>query len=377
MNSSNKGISNFIRSRCESISRPSRHSSHSSQSTYRSGRSFTDHRGTRTLDRNVVISGPLELAPDSSKSGIGKVDLSPFQTSPKSKQEAAPNYATLPHPQLLKNSYKSVSDSRLPQVSSQVVETTSHELPVKSFAETKNLQSSSDSGSLSSTETVTSQLISKPTIENLNYVTDEVEFPCPISVRAAKYNRFGVRTDRTPQVTSVIFRMLGRQNWDTIRPSQLSSIEMLPLAGLEITSLLPHDLSGFVNLKTLFLFENNLTTLPENIFSETPFLKSIYMGNNRIESLPVNIFKSIDSLECLRLYNNSLTSFPEEMLDDLSNVSDFSLFMNNIEELPENFLEKLPALKQFYIFENPFCDSSEFPSFREKLLSRGIQFLDI
>jgi Leucine-rich repeat (LRR) protein len=75
-----------------------------------------------------------------------------------------------------------------------------------------------------------------------------------------------------------------------------------------LTSLPENMFAKFTNLQVLKLSGNYITSLPENIFKYNKQLQVLYLDNNELISLPENIFDNLEKLKDLQLYNNNLTS---------------------------------------------------------------------
>jgi Leucine-rich repeat (LRR) protein len=79
------------------------------------------------------------------------------------------------------------------------------------------------------------------------------------------------------------------------------------------------DLNAFIqsiakyNIVELDFSENQLTSLPENIFKNLPKLQRLSLDNNQLTSLPENIFNNLHNLEYLHLEFNKLTSLPKSI----------------------------------------------------------------
>jgi len=77
---------------------------------------------------------------------------------------------------------------------------------------------------------------------------------------------------------------------------------------VKINSLSVHSVEQIVNLQSLNLFFNQLTTLPGEIFNLTN-LQSLNLSFNKLSTLPGEIF-NLTNLQKLYLYNNQLSTLP-------------------------------------------------------------------
>ena len=103
-----------------------------------------------------------------------------------------------------------------------------------------------------------------------------------------------------------------------VTDSHLLDITSLDLSGDEITSLAVGDFSGLGALRSLDLSDNSLTSLPAGLFDELYSLNTLRLHDNDIASLPAAIFDQLFVLETLTLHGNEVTELPDGMFDDLS-----------------------------------------------------------
>ena len=122
-------------------------------------------------------------------------------------------------------------------------------------------------------------------------------------------------SERTLQVREAILGVV-RLNfptisgYDAITKSHLSGITTLYLNNQNITSLKAGDFDDLIGLEELRLNNNQLTTLPDGIFNNLTSLTDINLYNNQLSSLPAGIFEGLTSLTTLRLGRNVVDPFP-------------------------------------------------------------------
>lgn len=107
---------------------------------------------------------------------------------------------------------------------------------------------------------------------------------------------------------------------------------------------LPGWLSGCSELRSLFVSNNALTSLPEHLFcNEMPFLHTVQLAYNQLQCLPT-IQRRLPIQE-LFLQNNSLSSLPENFFKYVHNIKVLNLSNNRLCDFPKPdevlFLEKL------------------------------------
>ncbi len=170
---------------------------------------------------------------------------------------------------------------------------------------------------------------------------------------------------RTPQVRDGILAILpGVSDCAAVTDADLSGISgRLDLnvqeTGEEMTALQPGDFAGLTNLQILYLIDNSLETLPEDIFEGLAALTTIHLQNNGLKELPEDIFDGLGSLSSLHLANNKLSELPEDVFDGLTEMDGLFLTQNQLSELPEDVFEGLTGLKTLYLDGNELSALSE------------------
>ncbi|MEH2307296.1 COR domain-containing protein, partial [Nostoc sp.] len=86
------------------------------------------------------------------------------------------------------------------------------------------------------------------------------------------------------------------------------------------------------NLQTLYLYNNQLSSLPPE-FGKLTNLQTLYLYNNQLSSLPPE-FGKLTNLQTLDLYNNQLSSLPRE-IRQLPNLRKLDLRRNPVPIPPE------------------------------------------
>lgn len=96
---------------------------------------------------------------------------------------------------------------------------------------------------------------------------------------------------------------------------ELSSLQSLDMAGNQLTSI-PSGLPE--SLEYLYLQNNKITVVSENVFESTPKLKGIYLRFNKIAvgALKVNTFQSLQHLQVLDIEGNLEFSNTSKNKDD-------------------------------------------------------------
>ena len=104
-----------------------------------------------------------------------------------------------------------------------------------------------------------------------------------------------------------------------------TKLERLRLGDNNLESL-PDDLfAGLTDLQVLDLSENRLTALDENAFADLSGLTRLYLSNNRLSSLPPDLFNPLKSLQILELENNQLAALPPGIFSNLPEIQRLGL----------------------------------------------------
>ena len=149
--------------------------------------------------------------------------------------------------------------------------------------------------------------------------------------------------DRTPQVVNAIREHLpSRRDWDDSDErcharcrGNLCAIGRLDLQELNVTTLKRRDFIGLVNLQTLDLSQNYLTSLPPGLLDDQGKLTTLNLNDNHLTALPEGLFDGLTSLETLNLSRNSLTDLPEGVFDFTRSLSLLRLTGNHLVGLSE------------------------------------------
>lgn len=130
--------------------------------------------------------------------------------------------------------------------------------------------------------------------------------------------------------------------------SQLTNLKELNLSRNEITDF-PVEIRALHQLKTLYMNQNNIKTIPENVFPSLENLNFLKLSTNRLEKLPSDISRCQD-LTYLNLSNNCLKDlYP---LVGLSHLKELYVERNQLAELPDRLFQN-SSLNVFKANGNP------------------------
>jgi hypothetical protein len=123
--------------------------------------------------------------------------------------------------------------------------------------------------------------------------------------------------------------------------------------------------SGFNNLESLDLSENNITGFNANDFILPTTLYSLNLARNNIQNIPTELFQQkLLWLECLDLSGNQITELSSEMFSGLLFLNWLSLSNNDIVSLPDDLFHKVGELYphfrlNIFVCNNPISDNWE------------------
>ena len=133
----------------------------------------------------------------------------------------------------------------------------------------------------------------------------------------------------------------------------LGSLEILELAGNQI-SVLPEDVfDSLISLRILGLSRNEIGVLPDDVFDGLDSLTFLNLDLNQISVLPDDVFTGLHSLTQLLVANNQIAGLPEGVFDGLSQLYRLELNGNQLSELPEGVFDGLGGLLQLWLSNNP------------------------
>jgi len=102
----------------------------------------------------------------------------------------------------------------------------------------------------------------------------------------------------------------------------VTKLQVLNIGNNEITSL--PVLDGLTNLKTLYLFNNKLTSI-NGIFPKSKKLEFVSANNNNLKELPAEFADT--KMKTLNFDNNNVTNLPEEYVN-MTFISSVSMSRN-------------------------------------------------
>jgi len=115
------------------------------------------------------------------------------------------------------------------------------------------------------------------------------------------------------------------------------------------------------HLNALHLYSNRIAALPEDALVNLGNLTLLYLQDNLLEELVDNVFRGLEKLHALHLYENSIRSVGRDAFAGLVSLSLLAIDNNDIEFLEEGTLttEDQTNLREITLDGNPFyCNCS-------------------
>ncbi|XP_071852289.1 uncharacterized protein [Apostichopus japonicus] len=134
--------------------------------------------------------------------------------------------------------------------------------------------------------------------------------------------------------------------------SDMISLQYLSLSQNNLTALPEYIFSDMISLQRLLLYQNNLTALPEHIFSDLISLQYLDLGENKLGSLPMHIFSNLSKLVRLNLGENKLGSLPMHIFSNLSKLEELYLAKNKLGSLQMHIFSNLSNLEELLLYQN-------------------------
>ena len=133
----------------------------------------------------------------------------------------------------------------------------------------------------------------------------------------------------------------------------------LALDSYGITALAAGDFAGLASLTELGLGDNDLSTLPDDVFEPLTALTGLYLNTNDLTTLPAGVFGPLTSLTELYLFDNALSTLPAGVFAGLTALTILDLIDNDLTTLPAGVFAGLTALTELYLDAN---DLSTLPA---------------
>ncbi|XP_068780358.1 toll-like receptor 13 [Struthio camelus] len=143
--------------------------------------------------------------------------------------------------------------------------------------------------------------------------------------------------------------------------------------GLKI---IPHKFfQGLTALRTLFLSQNKLLSIPSDVFDDLAQLQYLTLADssNGMQDLPPGIFKNLTRLETLDLENVGLHSLTLEVFGNLSRLKTLKLAKNELQTVNQSVAQRLGALRYLDLRKCPLSCTCENTWFQTWLNNSRVQ----
>jgi len=144
-------------------------------------------------------------------------------------------------------------------------------------------------------------------------------------------------------------------SFETVGPNLfigLTKIENICLSRKAIQFLEQNLFNSLVNLKRIFLGDNNLKEIVPGIFDGLYNLEDIDLSVNKIKVLKANVFKGLKNLKIIDLGDNQIEKIHQNVFNGLDNLQIIDLQYNNIQAIHPDLFRGLVNLKRIYFYEN-------------------------
>ena len=164
--------------------------------------------------------------------------------------------------------------------------------------------------------------------------------------------------ERTKKVRDELLRLIGNNEGTAVACADVTATHLaaitrtLDLSGQNIAALKAGDFAGLTSLTNLYLFNNALTTLPDDVFDDLTALEILTLGRNDLLTLPAGVFDRLIALTELGLDNNALSSLPGGVFDELGALDILVLARNGLTTLPGDVFDALGALTVLNLHDN-------------------------
>ena len=133
---------------------------------------------------------------------------------------------------------------------------------------------------------------------------------------------------------------------------KLTNLEELNLKENQIQTINEGAFDEISNLKQLWLWRNEMTTVKYGMFRGLNSLSRIVLQENNIQEVEDGSFRDLKKLEYLFLNSNEFTKVTSEMFSGLESLELISLYDNKINRIDQNAFSNLKSLTSLILANN-------------------------
>ncbi|KAL3209832.1 hypothetical protein MRX96_037644 [Rhipicephalus microplus] len=134
--------------------------------------------------------------------------------------------------------------------------------------------------------------------------------------------------------------------------TNLTSVKNLDLLLNHLTNITDGDLADLRNMKNIRMVNNRLTSLPANLFKENTKLLNLDLSYNDLNELPLTVFEKQFVLETLIFYRNNFVTLKAGPFDNLISLKVLSFEYNFIESIEQETFQRLQKLEDLKLGRN-------------------------
>jgi Leucine-rich repeat (LRR) protein len=120
-----------------------------------------------------------------------------------------------------------------------------------------------------------------------------------------------------------------------------SQLEVLNAAGTELRNLLPRTFEKAENMLAIFLQNNRITKIGNEVFGDVRGLRVLDLSNNQIVKIHAKTFAELESLGDLNLSNNRISELDDETFANLRSLKSIGLESNKLTMIASNLFTKV------------------------------------
>ena len=159
-------------------------------------------------------------------------------------------------------------------------------------------------------------------------------------------------------------------------------LHVLSLRGNGLRTVGPLCFRKLRGIQTIDLSENNLVSLPQDLFLRLTSLRQVYLRSNKLKIIEQKLFEGLKYVTVATLERNNLDHIPKGLFSSLDSLEILDLGTNNITKIEENPFSKNASLQVLYLDNNRLSSIPSWifllPDIRIiNLSSNGLKFQDL